>query len=57
LPSTTTAFETVHVANDRLYQELRAALQGAAPFPTSGIPEARNAGVIRKQVKASLGIP
>jgi thiamine pyridinylase len=57
LPSTTTAFETTQVAHDRLYQELKTTIRDAVPFPTSGVPAARKAGLIRKQVKTALGIP
>jgi hypothetical protein len=40
-----------------LYQELRVAIQGAEPFPNSGIPEAREAKILRPQVNQALGIP
>jgi thiamine pyridinylase len=55
LPSTESAFRTGAVADDRLYRELHQEIQGARPFPNSGIPEARDAGTIRAEVKKLLG--
>ncbi|GAB4521211.1 MAG: hypothetical protein Tsb0020_39830 [Haliangiales bacterium] len=56
LPSTNSAFAIEAVASDRLYEQFRAAIAGAAPYPTDGVPQARERGEIRAQVQKALGI-
>jgi thiamine pyridinylase len=56
LPSTSSAFSVGKVATDRLYQQLEEELQGARPFPSSGVPEARERGAIRTELKKLLGL-
>lgn len=54
LPSTTSSFDFGKVANDPLYRELKVEIVGARPYPNSGVPEARDKGIIRKRVKQAL---
>jgi thiamine pyridinylase len=56
LPATASAFEIDAVAADRLYGQLRDEIEGAVPYPTDGVPQARERGNIRAQVKQALGI-
>jgi thiamine pyridinylase len=54
LPSTISSLEFGQVAQDRLYSELKLAIGGSRAYPNAGVPEAREAGVIRQQLKAAL---
>ncbi|ACY13944.1 lipoprotein [Haliangium ochraceum] len=56
LPATASAFETEGVAAERLYGELRTEIEGAVPYPITGVPEARARGSIRAQIQTALGI-
>ncbi|KHD09947.1 hypothetical protein PN36_32690 [Candidatus Thiomargarita nelsonii] len=56
LPSTQTAFEFGKVGRDQLYQELKEEIVGAKPYPNQGIPQARETGAIRSEVKRALGL-
>ena len=55
LPSTISAFNFGMVGADRLYGQLRQELEGARTFPNQGVPEAREAGVIRARLQQALG--
>jgi thiamine pyridinylase len=56
LPSTTSAFDFGQVGQDRLYEQLQEEAMGATALPNSGVPEAREAGTLRSQVEAALGL-
>ena len=56
LPSTTSAFDTDSVGADRLYQQLKGEIDGARSYPNRGVPEARDAGVIRERLRQALGL-
>jgi thiamine pyridinylase len=56
LPGTSTAFNYGKVANDPIYQQLQKEIVGAIPFPILGVPDARNSGKIRAEVKKALGL-
>lgn len=56
LPSTKSALEYGQVGRDRLYAQLKHEIRRARSFPNRGIPEAREAGVIRQQLQAALGL-
>lgn len=56
LPSTEGAFDTPSVAQDPLYRQLRQAIAGASPYPSEGIPSARQNGYFRARVNAAMGV-
>ena len=56
LPSTTSAFGFGKVSTDSFYRQLRREVDGAVSTPNRGLPEARDAGVIRAKVKQALGL-
>ena len=56
LPSTTSAFDFGKVSTDPLYRQLRREVEGAVSTPNRGVPEARDAGVIRAKLKQALGL-
>lgn len=56
LPSTKTAFDFGKVRTDQLYKQLKTEIEDAKPYPNSGVPEARERGVIGKKVKEALGV-
>lgn len=56
LPSTSSAFEFGQVGQDRLFSELKHEFRNARAFPNSGVPDARDRGLIRQQVRAALGL-
>ncbi|HEU4405655.1 MAG TPA: hypothetical protein VFS43_10225 [Polyangiaceae bacterium] len=56
LPSTKSAFNYGLVAQDRLYKQLKQEFQGARALPNTGVPEAREAGLIRQQLREALGL-
>ena len=56
LPSTTSAFDFGRVGADPLYRQLRQEVEGAASTPNRGVPEARDAGVIRTKLRQVLGL-
>ncbi|MCY4028848.1 MAG: extracellular solute-binding protein [Acidobacteria bacterium] len=56
LPSTTSAFGFGKVGSDPLYRQLWQEVDGAVSTPNRGIPEARDAGVIRADLKQALGL-
>ena len=56
LPSTTSAFDFGKVSTDPLYRQLRREIDGAVSTPNRGVPEARDAGVIRAKLKQVLGL-
>jgi thiamine pyridinylase len=55
LPSTFGAFETGKVAENSIYKRLRSVIEGAKPYPNSGVPEARSSGLMRVRVNEALG--
>jgi thiamine pyridinylase len=56
LPGTSTAFDHGRVARDPIYQQLQEEINGAIPFPILGVPDARNSGKIRAEVKKAIGL-
>ena len=56
LPSTTSALDVGRVGADRLYRQLREEIEGARAYPNHGVPEARDAGVIRAELRRALGL-
>lgn len=44
------------MGRDRLYQQLEHEVRGARALPNTGVPEAREAGVIRQQMRAAMGL-
>lgn len=56
LPSTSSALRYGKVGRDRLYQQLEHEVRGARALPNTGVPEAREAGVIRQQMRAAMGL-
>ena len=56
LPSTTSAFGFGTVSTDPLYRQLRREVEGAVSTPNRGVPEARDAGVIRTKLTQALGL-
>lgn len=56
LPSTTTAFNYGRVAQDRFYRQLKKEIKGARPYPNSGVPEAREEGLIQQILRDALGL-
>jgi thiamine pyridinylase len=56
LPSTTSALEFGLVGQDRLYAELKGEIRKTTALPNVGVPEAREAAVIRPQMQAALGL-
>lgn len=56
LPSTTSALNYGLVGLDRLYMQLKEEIKGGIPFPTSGVPEARETGIFQQELREALGI-
>lgn len=56
LPSTSSALDFGLVEQDRLYRQLKQELPRSRAFPNSGVPEARDLGLIRAEVRAALGL-
>jgi thiamine pyridinylase len=54
LPSTRSSLEFGQVAQDRLYSELKQEIGASRAYPNDGVPQAREAGVIRQQMQAAL---
>lgn len=56
LPSTTSAFDYGLVAQDRLYRQMKEEIRRARPYPNSGVPEAREEGIIQQELRQALGL-
>lgn len=56
LPSTSSSFSYGQVRSDRLYDQLEREVRRARAYPNTGVPAARDLGVIRQQLRAAMGL-